>query len=569
MKTKINQSVCALLLWGNVAVTAQAQSSDPGAVQRGVQDGLSALRNPVLPLAKPAQASAPLLQTEEDISLLLGVRVQTSVQLPMLAQRIEAYWQPYLKQAVLGVQINEFKAWLWDQLQRQGYLGNITVKPETKNGGTVLVIYLQIPTIGRTTLLKLETHEHSDAVVNLVAERFAKAYPQGALVDVQGIEAQLNAIAYDLPVNLEASLRQVSGDKIDVVINLRRVDASPGKLTSAVVQINNYGLKSYGREQLLGVVRAAGPSPLSELMGVAQVSKGVGYLRGEYSQPIAGWATRWNVYGTMVRSKADVVGTTPGQQRGESQGLGGGLTTLLNTNRAGTWHSVAELSHRQSESEFITRNTGIATTTRERRDNQLRLGLRSSHKLSDADRLTSETTLTLGHLKLKSKDASFGQPDAINEQGSYQRLEHNGALQKALPSAERWTFTTRWRAQIASQNMDSYNKMSLGGVNGIRAFDSDEGVGEEGVQVSFDLSRQINANFYAGVFYDAGRVRTSKKPSSSSYSLQGAGVSMGGKLHPQVDWSLTVAKSHGSKPAQGITGQIGDWRAFFAANWRH
>jgi hypothetical protein len=36
-----------------------------------------------------------------------------------------------------------------------------------------------------------------------------------------------------------------------------------------------------------------------------------------------------------------------------------------------------------------------------------------------------------------------------------------------------------------------------------------------------------------------------------------------------MNWSLTVAKSHGSKPAQGINGNIGDWRAFFAANWRY
>ncbi len=562
---------CATLAATGVSVWAQASSSlpivDPAATQRNIEQGLGNLQQPVQPLAQQPRAAAPAAQAEADIQKLVGVQVQTPRQLPKLTQQIEDYWLQFLQKPVRGVQVNEFKSWLWDQLQRQGYLGYIMVQPQTEPVGTLLRIAVQAPSIGRATVLTLDAQEQ-DPYANVVAQRFAKAYPEGTLVDVQGIEAQLSAIAYDLPVNLEASLRQVGADQIDVVINLQRVDAAPGKVTSAVVQLNNYGLKAYGREQLLGVVRVAGPRPLSELVGVAQASKGVSYLRGEYSQPIEGWATRWNVYGTTVRSKADVAGTTPGQQRGESHELGGGLTTLLSTNRLGSWHSVAELSQRQSESEFTTRSTGVTATTRDRRDNQLRLGMRSSHSLFYADRLTSETTLTLGHLKLKSQDASFGQPDAVNEQGSYQRLEHNGALQKALPADERWTFTTRWRGQVASQNMDSYNKISLGGVNGIRAFDSDEGVGDQGVQVSFDLTRQINPNFYAGVFYDAGRVRTNKKPSSSSYSLQGAGVSMGGKLHPQVDWTLTVAKSHGSTPAQGITGNIGDWRAFFAANWR-
>lgn len=562
---------CAALAASGLSAWAQAQPPviDPAATQRNVEQGLGNLQQPVLPLVQPQRSAAPAAQAEADIAKLVGVQVQTPSQLPKLAQQIEDYWLQFLQKPVRGVQVNEFKSWLWDQLQRQGYLGYITVQPQAESDGTVLRIAVQAPSIGRATVLTLDAQEQ-DPLANLVAQRFAKAYPEGTLVDVQGIEAQLNAIAYDLPVNLEASLRQVGAEKVDVVINLKRIDAAPGKLTSAVVQLNNYGLKTYGREQLLGVVRVAGPTPLSEFVGVAQVSKGVGYMRGEYSQPIEGWATRWNVYGTTVRSKADTAQELATfTQRGQSHELGAGLTTLLNTNRAGTWHSVAELSQRQSKSELTTHSTGVTVTTRDRRDNQLRLGIKSSHKLSYADRLTSETTLTLGHLKLKPLDASFGQPDAVNEQGSYQRLEHNGALQKALPADERWTFTTRWRAQTVSQNMDSYNKIALGGVNGIRAFDSDEGVGDQGVQVSFDLTRQINPNFYAGVFYDAGRVRTSKKPQSNSYSLQGAGVSLGGKVHPQVDWTLSVAKSHGSTPAQGITGNIGDWRAFFAANWRY
>lgn len=519
---------CAVLALCSASTWAQAQNQAPvvdhAAAQRGVEQSLGTLQQPVLPLAAPERASVPFSPSESDIDLFVGVQVQTPSQLPRLAQQIESYWQPFLQQPVRGVKVNEFKSWLWDHLQRQGYLGYITVQPQMVGLGTVLDVRVQSPTIGRTTVLSLDRQEHHP-LAQLVAQRFAKAHPEGTLVDVQGIEALLNAIAYDLPVTLEASLRQVGTEKVDVVIGLRDISTTPGQITSGVLQLNNYGLKTYGREQLLGVVRVAGPTPLSEFVGVAQVSKGVGYLRGEYSQPIEGWATRWNVYGTTVRSKADTAQELATfTQRGQSHELGAGLTTLLNTNRAGTWHSVAELSQRQSKSKLTTHSTGDTVTTRDRRDNQLRLGIKSSHKLSYADRLTSETTLTLGHLKLKPLDASFGQPDAVNEQGSYQRLEHNGALQKVLPADERWTFTTRWRAQTVSQNMDSYNKMALGGVNGIRAFDSDEGVGDQGVQVSFDLTRQINPNFYAGVFYDAGRVRTSKKPQSNSYSLQGAAM---------------------------------------------
>lgn len=565
---------CAALA---AATTATAQTPpaviDPAATQRNVEQGLGNLQQPVLPLVQPQRSAAPAAQAEADIDKLVGVQVQTPSQLPKLARQIEDYWLPFFQKPVRGVQVNEFKSWLWDQLQQQGYLGYIVVTMQDEADGTLVQVAVQAPTIGRATVLTLDElgqSQEEDAYANLVAQRFAKAFPAGTLVDVQGIEAQLNAMAYDLPLSLEASLRQVGAETVDVVVNLRRIAHEPGQVSSVVAQVNNYGLKAYGREQLLGVVRVAGPRPLSEFVGVAQVSKGVGYVRGEYSQPIEGLATRWNVYGTVVRSKANTAQELATfTQRGDSHELGGGLTSLLTVNRAGTWYSVAELSRRQSDSRLTTHSTGQTVTTRKRTDEQVRLGLRSSHVVPYADRLTSETTWTLGRLKLGAQDASFGQADAVYEQGSYQRFEHSGALQKALPADARWTFTSRWRGQAVSQNMDSYNKISLGGVNGIRAFESDEGVGDQGVQVSFDLTRQINPQFYAGVFYDAGRVRTSKKTQSRSYTLQGTGLTFGGTVHPQVDWTLSVAKSHGSTPAQGINGQIGDWRAFFAANWRY
>ena len=506
---------------------------------------------------------------ERDIALLAGVQVQTPDQFRKIATEVDSYWRPFLQQPVRGYQLNEFKSWLWNQLQRMGYFALIRLKYQESDLGTVLHIELSSPTIGRATVLTLDRQAHHPLAQGL-AQRFAQAYPEGSLVDIQGIEAQLNAMTYALPISLEANLRQVGAEKMDVVIGLRDLESTPGKITRGVMQFNNNGLKTYGREQVLGVLHVAGPQALSEFVGVAQVSKGVDYLRGEYIQPIAGLASRWNIYGLAVHSRATISqGGAMYTQRGQSHELGGGLTTLLDANRAGTWYSIVELSQRQSDSRLTALSTNVTTTTRNRSDNQLRMGLKSIHQLTFATHLSSETTLTLGQMRIQGDDTEFNTPEAQDVQGTYQRLEHKGALHKALPADERWTFTGRWRAQTVSQNMDSYNKISLGGVNGIRAFDSDEGVGDQGLQLSFELTRHINPNFYAGLFYDVGRVWTHKEPQSNSYSLRGAGVSMGGKLHPQVDWTLSVAKSHGSTPAQGITGHIGDWRAYFAAHWRH
>lgn len=549
------------------AAAVQAQSiPNPGAAQRGIEQSLDRLQQPLVPLTKPDKpAPAVSIKEEQDIEKLGGVVVEVPQKLSKLDDQIKNYWASSIQKPVSGTKINEFKAWLWDELLRIGYLAYIKIDSKQTLTGTTLQISVVAPKIDRATVLAID-FDKKDEYAKLIALRFAKAMPPGSMVDVQGIESQLNAMAYDLPVSLEASLRRSDPELVDVAINMKRLDSKPGSINSGLVQLNNYGLKAYGRYQALGVIRVQGPRPLSEFVGITELSLGTQYLRGEYSQAIEGYATRWNVYASGMRNRAQnefAIGTF--NQLGRSAEIGAGLTTLLRTDRSGTFFSNVEIARRWSDSELQ-----HLFRTREREDNQLRLALRSAHTHDWADRLTTDTTLTLGRLTLKSQDVGFQQLDSQYLEGNYAKLNHNGNYQKALPADPRWTFSTRWRLQLASQNMDSYNQFSLGGINGIRAFNSDEGIGDQGAQLSLDLLRQITPKFYAGVFYDVGVVQPRRRPAIQSYSLQGAGVTLGGNITTGLDWTLSTARSFGPTPStnNAINEKIGSWRAFFALTQR-
>lgn len=558
-------TVAVLLACTADLVYAQA-IPNPGAAQRAIEQNLELLQQPVVPLTRPERPTPSVsLKDEKDIEKLSSLVIEVPPKLSKLTGEIESYWAKFLDMPVRGVQINEFKAWLWDELLRVGYLAYITINSDDTANGTTLRINVLAPTIDRATVLALD-FDKKDEYSKLVAKRFAQTLPPGSLVDVQGIEAQLNAMAYDLPVSLEASLRRSTPESVDVAINMKRLDNKPGSINSGLVQFNNYGLKAYGREQLLGVIRVQGPRPLSEFLGIAEVSRGTQYVRGDYSQALEGYASRWNVYASGMRNRAQnelTIGTF--NQLGRSAEIGAGFTTLLRADRTGTWFSNVEIAQRWSDSDIQ-----HLFRTREREDSQLRMALRSAHSHSWADRLTTDTMLTFGNLRLKSDDIGFGQFDSRYLEGNYLKLNHNGNYQKALPADPRWTLTTRWRFQLASQNMDSYNQFSLGGVNGIRAFNSDEGVGDQGAQLSLDLTRQIVPQLYVGIFYDMGIVQPRRKPASDTYSLQGAGVSLGGNITKGLDWSLSGAKSFGPTPPanNAINEKIGSWRAFFALTQR-
>lgn len=542
--------------------------ANPAAAQRAVEQGLQQLRDPVRPLTPPTAPipTAPSEEAQPDFAKLDKVVANVPSQFKGLEQSINKYWSDFIGKPVRGSQINEFKAWIWDELVRLGYLGFVEVTVTDEPTGGVINVDVKSPKIGRVTVVDIDSQNVTDRYAQIISQRLARTYTADSIVDVKDIEAQLDAMAYDLPVDLQVQLRRGDEGAIDVLVDVKRIDSEPGSINSAILQFNTYGLSAYGREQVLGVIRVEGPRPLSEFVGIAEVSRGMVYLRGEYSQPIEGYASRWNVYATGSRTQADTnIGNSSFDQIGLFYGVGGGVTTLLSANRSGTWYSSVEAGYRESRSEL--RNL---VKTRERRDAQLRFGLQSNHSNDWANRLSTSTVLTVGDLSLGSNDISFGQFDAGNIEGLYVKLDHSGNYLQALSADQSWTFSARWRFQVVSQNMDSYNQISLGGVSGIRAFDSDEGVGDQGAQISFDLTKQLTPEVFAGVFYDVGVVQARKTPSTTSYLLQGAGVTLGGNFTDSLSFNLSVAKSFGSTPASpfAITGEIGDWRAFFALTQR-
>ena len=98
-------------------------------------------------------------------------------------------------------------------------------------------------------------------------------------------------------------MRQVNDKVVDVVINLRPAEHKAGSILGGVLQANNYGLAQFGRSQVLGSVRIAGLTPLSELTLTTQQSDGVGYYRTDYEAPFVGTGMRWKGYRSQVQSQ--------------------------------------------------------------------------------------------------------------------------------------------------------------------------------------------------------------------------------------------------------------------------
>ena len=540
-----------------VNAVAQTPDRDPGAVLRNIEQSQPVQRAPSV-----ERAPAPATTTDFSIRKLVGVRVDSS----LLTDEVQAYWLPSLNKAVSANEISRFKAWVWEQLQASGYLAYVLTKEDQTPDGSVLVIQIKAPVLGKVTVVPLDTlpdDAGSKPYAALVGERFSNLFSSGAAVDVQGITAQLNAISYDLPVVLEAALRQPDAESIDVAINMRMTPPEPGKLISGLVQANNYGLRAYGREQLLTQLRINGETPSSEVVLTGQVSEGIRYLKGEASAPWVGKRSRGMGWFTLVESKS--IDNTAARVRGTTVDFGGGVHTLVNTTRNGTMTSAVELGRRATDS------TVGNTTQADRLDHQLRLRLMTQMTPTWTDSYSTELGLYVGHIGIED---TTNDTDDRKVAGSYQKLEFNGQLRKTLSEDKKWVGAVRWRSQAAWTNMDGYNQLSLGGVNGIRAYTSADGVGDQGAQISFDLTHQITQHVFVGVLYDAGVIKQNIKAVGgsrpSSYSLSGAGVQMGGD-YGAWSWIATAARGlDKTEPFETAVNEVGlrEWRGSVALNYR-
>jgi hemolysin activation/secretion protein len=135
-------------------------------------------------------------------------------------------------------------------------------------------------------------------------------------------------------------------------------------------------------------------------------------------------------------------------------------------------------------------------------------------------------TFTPGHLKLDSSLAANDAASGLNTRGGFTKWNLDVARVQAT-SVLGLTIYGRLSGQLANSNLDSSEGLSLGGANGVRAYPSGEGNGDEGWLAQLE-ARYAMGEFVPYLFYDAGSTRINAKPalgaSENSRSLAGAGV---------------------------------------------
>lgn len=502
---------------------SHAQTADPGAVQRGIEES-SIPPRPAAPVEKPVVPDQKLSDR------LVEVQVEGAV----LQAKVREYWQQSLGQPVGLQQLLAFETWLADQARRAGYLAYAQSELETvATGGHRLKVRVVAPKVSKVTV-SLAKAPLGEEYRERIEARISRVVRVGELLDVQQLDEYLPASTFDLPVDLSVVLRPIGPEQLELMLEIGPRAAPPGTVEVSAWQINNHGLSQYGRPQFMGSVSQVGLRPGDQFSLLGLGSQGVAFARAEYDAAVPNLYGRLRTWASISYTRTIKGGAAA--VSGSSQENGVGYAHILPLASAHPWKSQYSLSRRKTDS----RLTGTELEISNIADSQLRWNL-SAETLPTAYRnWRAELTLAAGDYTHVSGD--------LTPEGGYSFFQLAGRYGFALSDDARWRMEMRARAQWASRNLDSYNRFALGGVNGVRAYTTADGVGDEGALWSVELNRQIAPTQNLGVFYDGGVIRPNKNALAgslnSSYTLNAVGVAWNGSYGSWV-WQTSLAKGFG------------------------
>lgn len=377
--------------------------------------------------------------------------------------------------------------------RQNNYLARVILPPQDLSQGV-----LQLEVI-ESVISKFEVEQQLDQLPNTqshVMALMARQQGVGAPLNTRKIERGL-ALANDLPgVSVQASLKegQQAGDT-EVLLKLYQ-----NRTMDTEVTFDNAGSRSTGAMRVLASLNLFNPNDLQDLLNlVGSYTQGSQYLRMAYSLPVGldGWRMGANF---SVMNYKTVLGEV-----GMVGAVGEALTKGLE------W--VYPLLRRDEASATVTVNVDEKKFSNTSAQGLLMSDYKAqvlSTQVSGFYRDLSPgggsgTYLVQYSNGLIDLDGSLSQlSDTAKTEGRFGKIKT--ALTWQQPITPQTSAVVSYTAQLADKNLDSSEKMQIGGMNGVRAYPTGEGSGSDAQLVQLELRHNLDNGLNVAGFYDFGKV---------------------------------------------------------------
>jgi len=508
---------------------ASAQTvPDAGSLLRQTERGLNV---PSAPAAAPRREAKPSAPPQTGEATVTVVRFQFKGNTRLSEAQLQEAVAPFVGRPLSFLQLQQAADAVASAYREAGWVVRAFLpKQEIDNG--VVTLQIMEAVFGETQIQGKPPERVQAERLRRIVQR---AQPQGQALNATNIDRAL-ILLDDLPgISVSGSL--VEGEQEGQThLNLTVTDEA---LITGGISADNTGSRSTGADRLSANLSLNSPARLGDALVVNLLkTQGSEYQRGAYSVPVGYQGMRAGVHYSHL-----------------TYGLIGDFAALGATGVAKT--AGLDFSYPLMRSQMHNLNLALSYDDKTF-DNIANAGASSYSVKAYTVSLSGSQFDESGSVNASSLAITTGEK---NTEGSYSKINLNLSRQQILQDNLSLLVSASW--QIASKNLDSSEKIYLGGASGVRAYPSNEGGGSEGRTLTTELRQRLADRWTLSGFYDYGWAvvhRNTATPASNpgNYNLQGYGVSLAWMGPHGLDLKATAAQRISTNPLQSAQGMDTD-----------
>jgi hemolysin activation/secretion protein len=461
--------------------------------------------------------------------------------------------EPYIGIPMSYEQMLEIGMTVEAYYRQNNYLARVILPPQDLTEGVLLVDVIE------SVFSKIEIEQELADLPNTQAHVTALIEAQqrpGDPLNTKSLDRAL-ALANDVPgMSAQGSLRQ-GRDPGETELLLKLYQ---GRTRQEELTFDNGGSRSTGVLRTLISVNWFNPSDLGDLINIVAVhTSGSNYARLAYSLPVGtdGWRMGANVSAMSYEVVVGEQGMVGAVGRALTQGLEWVYPLLRADDSSATVTLTADQKKFQNTSA-----QGLLMSDYEAK--VMAAQVSGFYRDLNPGGGTGTYSLQLSHGGINLDGSLSQQTDAttVHTEGVFNKIRLNGSWQQALTTQT--TAFVSFTGQLSDKNLDSSEKMQLGGMNGVRAYPTGEGSGSDAQLIQLELRQQLESGINMAAFYDWGQVWLQHDPSypggpmHNRNTYKGFGASIGYTFDDGLNIKATWARKQGNNPNPTQTGNDQD-----------
>lgn len=549
-----------VVLGAGLLAPARAQPLDAGRVLESVQPRRPLTTEPRKPTlrrkADPRSGSTTAVNGPR--MLVSGWRIDGARVLPV--EQLERAVAGYVGRTLSASQLQDAAETVEQTYRDAGYLFvQAEVLPQTIASGVVTI------TVREDRLERLDVAAvGTRALPGGVDAQLRRGQPLGAPLNTQALDQTLLRIN-NLPAGGRVSAEVSAAEGGDASqLDVRYV---PEDRVSGQLQLDGHGNRYTGRTRALGQLVVNDPLGLADQFSVTVLGTGqhLGYAALGYRVPL-GLATIVDVSLSSLDYELCCQGADP-RSEGDVRDAALGFTHDWVLQRDQQVSLMARVYGRH----LRTRLDGQEDSNR--RLQALALGAQGYWQGSAQHQWS--LVWHSGSVKLDRNPADAAADAAGRRtEGRFSRLAGGYSRQQALDAWWSWGLSLDAQSNLG-RNLESSERFSLGGADGVRAYAAGEAAGDSGLIGSLEVRRLFAGlpGLSLAAFLDAGHIRQNTRhvaeltgASPNSYGLSGGGLALRME-RPGYHAALSVAHPFGHNPGEDASGRDSEGLADRSTRW--